>query len=803
MAFMDCVGNSKILTKGELASLKRQYENLVKRYTDTMGDESAAIKAAEDMIKAKASQIKFKKLTTLRHAVRQKALVQELEKSGDFGKAYGNLLERVHARQRTVLQQSLYGLDEFIDKFRAKHGGFSREVDAIIPVFRELMGEKTGNREASVFARAVRKGLDTSLKRLKAAGANIGELENYIPQTHNTRLIRQVSFDEWYGYMRPRLDSERMVDWDTGLPFTEDRLRQVMKDDYTSIVTRGRSDIMKRAEEGKQTTGFGADVSERRSTNRFYIFRNADAFLEYNERFGAGNSGLYNSIIGYFAGTARDTALLEILGPKPNAMNRHMILQAEGRGISVNKRNLLNATYEVLTGRADSDTDGVDSTWWKVITGAQDLLRAGLLGAAPLSALSDSAIGMTAAKMRGVPAWKFMKEYTKYLNPANIEDRARMRQAGYILDRINGYVMTDARFVGESMSSGVTKWLAEATNRWSGLHSMTEATKMAAAAAATGEVYAVRGRPWSKLDKAMQDSFLEFGITNKEWEAIRKAKPIIDGGAGFILPNAAIQNGAPLEAINRYADWVESFQQLATGEPSAAVRAVTTGQVLGDARKGTALRAAASSFTMLKNFPISIAVSMFLPALREAGRGRPQALATLAIFGTVMGGASLQIKDLLSGKDTRDIDSPKFWLAAAMQGGGLGLFGDFLFSDYSRYGRNVWVEALGPLAGTSNDILNATWGNVQRAITGDEKNPISSTFGDLVGVSRRFTPGQGLWYSRLAVERLIYDQIDKLTDPEYSAKRLRYESTIQKDYGQKFWWRRGDTSPRRAPVVID
>ena len=64
---------------------------------------------------------------------------------------------------------------------------------------------------------------------------------------------------------------------------------------------------------------------------------------------------------------------------------------------------------------------------------------------------------------------------------------------------------------------------------------------------------------------------------------------------------------------------------------------------------------------------------------------------------------------------------------------------------------------------------------------------------------RSNTPGSSLWYSRLAMDRLIWDQLQELADPEYRRAFKRTEDRARKDYGQDYWWRPGQAAPQRAP----
>lgn len=71
--------------------------------------------------------------------------------------------------------------------------------------------------------------------------------------------------------------------------------------------------------------------------------------------------------------------------------------------------------------------------------------------------------------------------------------------------------------------------------------------------------------------------------------------------------------------------------------------------------------------------------------------------------------------------------------------------------------------------------------------------------GQGIELAKHIVPGSNLWFSRLATDRLIFDQIHRAVDPTYSQSFARREQAAQKQYGQGYWWHQGETTPERAP----
>ena len=77
------------------------------------------------------------------------------------------------------------------------------------------------------------------------------------------------------------------------------------------------------------------------------------------------------------------------------------------------------------------------------------------------------------------------------------------------------------------------------------------------------------------------------------------------------------------------------------------------------------------------------------------------------------------------GRDPRPMEGPEFWGAAFLQGGGLGIYGDFLFSDVNRFDRGLAETIAGPVVGFADDVRKLTIGNVTQAIKGEDTNAAS------------------------------------------------------------------------------
>jgi hypothetical protein len=190
-----------------------------------------------------------------------------------------------------------------------------------------------------------------------------------------------------------------------------------------------------------------------------------------------------------------------------------------------------------------------------------------------------------------------------------------------------------------------------------------------------------------------------------------------------------------------------------------------------------------------KGFPATVLMNFTFPLVRKIASGKRDDLADVGLtfgMGLALGATVLQAKLIAKGEEPRDMDDPKFFMAAAMQAGGLGIFGDFLFADMSRFNQSYVTTLAGPVAGIYGDGLKIINANFNRAISEGEESQFAL---DAFNYVSRYIPGASLWYARLPVERFILDSIERTIDPKFDKKVRRKEKQMMRDEGRGYWWK--------------
>lgn len=433
----------------------------------------------------------------------------------------------------------------------------------------------------------------------------------------------------------------------------------------------------------------------------------------------------------------------------------------------------------------------INSRWANVFDTVRNWISAASLGSAQLSAVTDLAFQRSTRAFVGLPQTQMIGDIVKSFGR---DSRREAVRSGLILDTAMHVMHTQARYVGGINARGFSGFLADRVIHMQGLSAWTQAGKHAFGMAFQAELADRAGLAFEKLPDPLRRTLERHGITPGEWDVMRKAQlyePV--AGATLLRPNEIA--GVDRALAEKYLSMILRETKYAVPEGTVGSRMT----LVQGARPGSFVGELIRSFAQFKSFGVAVAMLHTSRIAQEvgAGRGARGALyaGSLLLTGTLLGGLALQLKALAAGQDPRDMNDPRFWGAALIQGGGLGIYGDFLFGNVNRFGGGLAGTVAGPLWDRVGQLRDLTIGNVLQSADEEKTN-----FGrELVGFVKQNTPGGSLWYMRLAYERIVLDQLQHLLDPEARAAFRRRMSQRKKQYGNEFWWAPGETAPRRGP----
>ena len=155
---------------------------------------------------------------------------------------------------------------------------------------------------------------------------------------------------------------------------------------------------------------------------------------------------------------------------------------------------------------------------------------------------------------------------------------------------------------------------------------------------------------------------------------------------------------------------------------------------------------------------------------------RVMGVAHLVVGMTIFGYLAMTAKDMLRGRKPRDPRNWKTFLASTMQGGAVGIYGDFLFRDLSHYGGGAAETAIGPVLGEAANIAKA----FSQAFQGDIEGSATSLTRSIV----QNIPYINLFYTRTVLDYMILHQLYEFLSPNYTR---RMEKRLKKDYNQEYF----------------
>lgn len=662
---------------------------------------------------------------------------------------------------------------EAMSKFRTRRIGFEQDEVGLRKLVKAIYGESIDDAEIAGLAGDWHKVTEKARTLFNERGGSISKNEKWLlPQNHDMQRISSTPKEVWIEEIKPFLDRNNMTD-DFGNRLSDEEFEAALDYTYDTITTGG----LNKAKDFTAMPAIGKKMARKGSEQRFLYFKDADSWIAYQSKYGRGD--IFTTLTGWIDAKANDIAMMEVFGTNPNtaydALKNQIEkeLSKEGKSLTQTQRSFSDRTFSVISGQTN---EGNLTSLADFMTAIRNLLTASTLGSAFLSSLSD--IGTTAitTAYNGMGATKVLARQLSLMNPANEADRVLAVRMGLIAEAWKGRAHSANRYA-DVYGTGVTAKIAEGVMRASLLSPWTDAGRKAFGMEFGGMLADNFGKSLDELDSPIKKAFSTYGITEADWNTFRKTKPLDHKGAKFA--------DMTQEGGTKFHQMILSEMDFAVPTPDARVKAITT----GGTGRGTVAGQAWRSVMMLKSFPITIASTHFYRAAYQSTAGGKAAyVGAFVASATVLGGLALQVKDLAAGREPRPADNLEFFSAAMAQGGGLGIFGDFLFSDVNRFGGGPISTAFGPTGELFEKSLSLTVGNVQQAIKGEETNVL----GEAASFAKRYTPD--VWQTRLFTDAL-YDQMLIQVDDRAQQRYNRIIRKRQKDYDQGYWWRPGEPLP--------
>jgi hypothetical protein len=681
---------------------------------------------------------------------------------------------------------------------------------------------RTENSDAMAVAEVFSKYGEISRQELNRLGAGIGKLDGWAgPQRHDADRLSKAGEANWVDFIKQHLDFDRTFE---GVNDASE-IDKILKGVYREIITGQGSGLNSRAK--GEFTG-PASLAKAMSKSRVLHFKDADAWISYNDEFGNGN--IFMSLISHQQRAAAHASQMQIFGPNPEVMlqsvldelrvsvrndpkmkeadkSKQINLLDIGQGGSSQKR--LGSAFLEMQGLTMSPAS-ISSA--KINQGIRNVQAMSKLGGAVITALPTDVVTTGAAAMfRGGGFARGLANSIEQLLAGH--KKTERKEITYLLgEGFDGLIseITSPHFATDGFPGHLNN-MANAFFRWNGLTGWTDRVRGAAGRVVSAEMGMRSKTSFDKLPDAYRHVLGLNGIDAPMWDAIRSVGQRAENGNNYITPD--LMANIPDEALDdviagrmadiqsqtkdpvrlekarkRFTNDARAEIELAVGrfiadetsfgvvETDAASRRIS----LRGTRPGTFAGEALRYVVQFKGFPIAFSQRVVGRAL-FGGQGATKGerimaglphLGTLLTSLTAAGYASMVMKDTLKGNwPPRDISDPKVLAAAALQGGALGIYGDFLFGEANRFGNSALETVAGPSVSTAANVVNL----YQSAIRGEA----SAAQG--LNLILNNTPFLNLFYVKPALDYVFLNSLREMASPGYKRRQQR---RLREDRGQ-------------------
>lgn len=670
---------------------------------------------------------------------------------------------------------------------------------------------KSGSKEAQGIAEIWNKYQNLAKENMNKAGATIGDLFGYVAHTnHDSDKIYKAGFDEWHNFTRPLLDDVKTFNGVT-------KIDRFMQGIYNALITGEhlKADNMLGFKD-PTITGPG-NKAQAVSQDRIFHWKDAESWYDYQKQFGTGN--LSEALMQNLRRQANDTALMRRWGTNPRLEfeSDFKRLTEMYRDSNPDEIKNLKTWRDALQNRFDN-LDGtasipVNRLWAKVGNMVRLDESLSKLGNVLFTHLS---VGMTRAAELRHHGIGFLESYGNFVKSAlegrgTGEQRELMDHLGAAADMSTHDL--ERRFEPDDGIPGTLSKVASTFFKWTGLTYLFNAERGGMEALLSHNMGRQIESSYGQLDPLLRGRLKSYGIDGSRWDMLRAAPDhATANGRTYLTPKAAMKipedalrahlygkgllpdNMSPIGRqrvmdayrsdlgvrLNAYLTDSSARGMIIPGPKERAI-------LMQGTKPGTPMGEAARFFAQFKIWPTAL-LNQGLgreinssPSFKFAATG----LTHMALAGAVFGYLRMMAADTAAGKNIRDPNDPKTWMAALAQGGGFGILGDYLFGEVNRFGSSPLVSALGPAASDVDTLYQffnkAKTASMDLLDKGQTKKDLRP---DAFKFMVDHTPFANLFYVRAAINYFFLWRVQEAMSPGWSQ---RYARNLKNSTGQTMW----------------
>jgi hypothetical protein len=643
-------------------------------------------------------------------------------------------------------------------------GKLLRDISFSKNVSRSLLGESSPDKSVRAATRILRDAMDKVYVQARAAGIDIGYYENYLPQRWDATKISKVSPEEFVDDLKKVVDVTGWEDPEKVLLNIYHNLRRGFRlEDLTT--QRGIINAFK---------------GSRLTKNRVLRIEDPQNWYDIAKKYGDPDG--IKSTISYLQNNFYTIGMVNRGGlhPEQNLVKASKLLMIDNpkriddlkkledaiEGTRFKRNRRLGQLWVNVDKSVHNPVDP-SSYVYKTIQFARWLQTTSKLGGAAISAMADVFIMSSQLQYGGI---SLLKAYGNLLKrtfsrvPKGLSGRKVAEYVGIYGENVGADIVN--RFDPLYGLPGALNDLQNKFFKWSGLTPWTNHMRSNMAAILSHDFAIKTKEGWEQLPRKFKKILNDFNIKKNEFISLQNNKIQAENGQWF-MDFESIEDEALKNKMYRF------FAHQVEGgvlRPDAA----DTFYLNWGQQNGTLLGYIVRLGTQFKSFSFTFGRRHLIPATREAFQGNYGYIANLLVGSLVFGYLASAAKDILKGRTPKDLTKWETLMQSMAQGGGLGIYGDFLFRNVDRFGNNIWETIAGPTASSAATV--AKWG-----INTIHGEPPSIKEVTQWGV--RNMPFANLWYTRSAMNYLFLYGLYEHLQPGYIRK---YKDFLKRETGQEF-----------------
>jgi hypothetical protein len=676
-------------------------------------------------------------------------------------------------------------------------------------IWKETFGEDSGSAAAKKGVAAFRKVAEELWSRSNASGRARGSLGEawHKPQSNSQYRVGDAGIEQYVKDVPQWLDRDMYLNAD-GSRMNDEQLENTLAHVFDTITTDGHN----KEEPGEN--GYVQGSSDKGGQHRVLFFKDAASAMAYASKYSG--EGLWDTFRGHIKAMANDIALAETWGPKDEQtfayFNDRTRLEEERqfpteKDSAIAKAHALNqALFDSVAGRTQIVDQRVHD-WWQAARNFEVFKDLVML---PATALSDEG-GMAATAFANHVPWAGgLFRQLRYLNPLSSEARAQALGSSLGIQVMDNHVN---RFGSENFGGGgggaagaaarMTGKMAAFTLKASFMNFMWNARRSAMGSMLMSYVGKMTRKYENFADLNVHDHgvLANKGVSENDWKVWQLAQTEDWGTAAHTVITPKAIQAIPDAQLLALGDPTELRRNASTALLSHIMDEVGAAVMEQGIRErvskrvgttpGTHLGELGSSLMLFKGFSFAMMGKHYARAgTMPTGTDRAQYVGRLITAGTLMGAAALQLNNLAKGQDPEDMASWRFWAHAVAKGGGLGLYGEFLYSEMTQHDTSLVAALGGPLVTDAEQIFKLSVGAAIKATRGekvDEGAKLIQFAKSSLGVP---------WYLKAALDHLIMNDMQEAASPGY-LERMQGRAMAQRD--TSWWYDPHDSAPARAP----